>query len=199
MHSDSQYDQLSRISRKPYTPGYDELWLVIGGYQLTFSAFFLVYAHFRNLNLDVFLESQALLSQNAGFVNTLILLTSSWFAAMALHLHRKDMKTRAQRMVELAIFCGIVFSIIKGFEYYEKINAGYTVYSNEFFTFYYLLTGLHLLHVWLGLFGLAAVWVYFRKQKFSKEDTMIVESCVGFWHMVDFLWIIIFALFYLIK
>jgi nitric oxide reductase NorE protein len=93
--------------------------------------------------------------------------------------------------------CGVLFILIKAFEWYAEASHGYTLARNDFFMFYFMLTGVHLLHVALGLgiltFGLRA----FRQQGVGK--VWVVEAAATFWHMVDLLWVVIFALFYVMR
>lgn len=191
-------DQTTTNLRK-HLPGQEVLWYVIGGYQLAFGIFFVIYASYKIENRSTFAQYQDILSHELGLVNTFVLLTSSWFAAAAIKLSRKDLVQTALHFLWVAIFCGFIFSVIKFIEYYRTITAGYGLYTHDFFTFYYLLTGLHLMHVWVGMCGLTIARIFLRKNPMTRDDVLTVESCAIFWHMVDYLWIIIFPLFYLAK
>ena len=182
-----------------HLPGQEALWFVIGGYQLAFGIFFYIYASYKIENRDAFSQYQELLSHGMGLVNTLILLSSSWFAAAAIKLARTDSARYSQYLLWAAFACGAMFSAIKFVEYHKTISAGYTLYTHDFFTFYYLLTGLHLMHVWVGMCGLVIAWTLLRKKQRATDDLLTAESCVVFWHMVDYLWILIFPLLYLVK
>lgn len=182
-----------------HLPGYEALWFVIGGYQLAFAIFFAIYATYKVENRELYAQYQNILSQNLGFVNTLVLLTSSWFAAAAIKQFRQNQIELAKRWLCAAVACGLLFSAIKFIEYHKSISSGYTLLTNDFFTFYYLFTGLHLMHVWVGMGGLLIAYASLRKSSITTEDTLMVESCAVFWHMVDYLWIIIFPLLYLMK
>ena len=184
---------------RKHLPGYEALWFVIGGYQLAFGIFFVIYAYYKIDSRNAFTQYQDILSHELGLINTLILISSSWFAAAAIKLFRINVIGTAQYCLWAAVICGLVFSGIKYFEYQNTIEAGYTVLTNDFFTLYYLLTGLHLMHVWVGMCGLIIAYALLRKDSMTTDDVLTVESCIVFWHMVDFLWIIIFPLFYLIR
>ncbi len=85
------------------------------------------------------------------------------------------------------------------FEYGEKLNAGFTITTNDFFMLYFIYTGLHLLHVVIGMGVLTALVVYSRSGEFAVGNRLRnLESGASFWHLVDLLWIVLFALLYLI-
>lgn len=182
-----------------HLPGHEALWFVIGGYQLAFAIFFAIYALQKMGNRDLYTQFQDILSPSMGLVNTLVLLTSSWFVAAAIKLFRMNRIELAKRYLCAAVICGALFSTIKFFEYQKSIAAGYTLLTNDFFTFYYLLTGLHLMHVWVGMCGLIIAYLTLNKNPTSEDGVLTIESCAVFWHMVDYLWIMIFPLLYLVK
>lgn len=191
-------EQTTARHRK-HLPGQEALWYVIGGYQLAFGIFFAIYASYKIENRSTFAQYQDILSHELGLVNTLFLLTSSWFVAAAIKLSRINLIKTALNFLWATIACGLIFSVIKFIEYYRTIEAGYGLFTHDFFTFYYLLTGLHLMHVWVGMCGLIIAINFLRKNPMTADDALTVESCAVFWHMVDYLWIIIFPLFYLAK
>ena len=93
--------------------------------------------------------------------------------------------------------CGVLFILIKAYEWSAKIAQGHTMPSNEFFMFYYMLTGVHLFHVGLGLLILGIVVRELRNPR--KQRMSMVESGATYWHMVDLLWIVIFGLLYVMR
>ena len=192
-------DQNAVKNNTKHLPGQEAFWYVIGGYQLAFAVFFTIYAIHKLENREFYTQNQEVLSQGLGFFNTLVLLTSSWFAAAAIKLFRERRVALAARLLQAAAACGLLFSVIKFFEYEKSISAGYTLLTNDYFTFYYLFTGLHLMHVWIGMGALLIARIYILKKSISQEDVETIEICIVFWHMVDFLWIMIFPLLYLIK
>lgn len=103
--------------------------------------------------------------------------------------------TRALRLTYVAGLCGAVFIGIKVYEWSTKIAQGYSLGSGEFFGFYYMLTGVHLFHVALGLLILGIVGRELR----TRQRMSMVESGATYWHMVDLLWIVIFALLYVMR
>jgi nitric oxide reductase NorE protein len=132
-----------------------------------------------------------------GFCNTLILLTSSLFVALGVHAARLRDIAVASRFLELAGACGVVFLCVKAFEWYSKLAHGLTISTNAFFMHYYVMTGVHVVHVLIGLTFLAIVW---RELRGAPTPRMaLVEAGGIYWHMVDFLWFLIFALLYLMR
>ncbi|HEX5805985.1 MAG TPA: cytochrome c oxidase subunit 3 [Macromonas sp.] len=179
-------------------PGDPLIWVFVLGDMAVFSMFFCVYGYFRNRDLGLYQQAQTLLNMHYGAVNSLILLLSSWFVVMMLGAVRRGEHKLASHFIGAAFLCGLTFSILKYFEYQAKLDAGITYATNPFFTFYYLLTGLHFAHLLCGLGVLA--WFYFplRVRNPNAEDLENLESTAVYWHMVDLLWIVIFALLYLL-
>lgn len=180
-------------------PGEVGIWVFIFGDMMVFSLFFMVFLYYRALDIPTFMSSQALLNLNYGAVNTILLLTSSWFVALGLHSARIAKSKLASQLFSLAFLCGIGFGLVKFFEWGEKIRAGYTLTSNDFFMYYYIFTGIHFLHVIIGLGVLAFLIVKARAGKCAADDIQTYESGGAYWHMVDLLWIVLFPLLYLVK
>lgn len=178
--------------------GEELIWLFILGDMATFSMFFWIYGYARTEEAEIFRASQDVLSVHYGSINTLVLLTSSWFVMLAARSVRHALFAKARRQIAGGMVFGFVFAVLKMLEYNEKIAAGYTFGSNNFFMFYYLLTGLHYAHLLTGL-GLLAyfAWV-FGQHQVTNEQVQTFGSGAIFWHMVDLLWIIIFTLLYLL-
>lgn len=176
-------------------PGEAGIWVLIGGELAAFSAFFLVFAWYRSQQPALFEASHLLLDRDIGLANTLILLTSSLFVAFGVRRVR-DGNGNAALWLRLALACGASFAGLKILEYGQKIASGITPLTNDFFMYYFAFTGVHLLHVVIGsgalIFAIGA-----SRRKPSATRTMIVECAGIFWHLVDLLWIILFALFYL--
>lgn len=178
-------------------PGQPDIWYFVLFETLIFGAYFVAYAICRAESLDLYLRSQATLSQGFGLANTLILLTSSWFVANGVQSARERKYDAALTWVLLAAACGGLFIALKVVEWMRKIGDGFTFTTNEFFGFYYFLTGIHVVHVLIGFvfLGVAA----YQLRGALRRSQEIVETCATFWHMVDYLWIIIFALLYLAR
>jgi nitric oxide reductase NorE protein len=103
------------------------------------------------------------------------------------------------RFFSLAFLCGLGFVVVKFFEYREKIIAGFTITTNDFYMYYFMLTGIHLVHVVIGMGVLAFLIMTSRNPNLEDSHVNVLESGASFWHMVDILWIVLFALFYLLR
>ena len=186
-------------SATPRLPGETGVWMFIIGDVIIFTLLFSVFVHDRSQEVALFAEQQLSLNQTFGAINTLVLLTSSWFVAMALHGARNNEKRFAGRGFAFAALCGFAFIGVKYFEWGEKIRAGLTIETNNFFMYYYLMTGIHLLHVIIGIGVLFFLWHTVRSGEMNKSGLTVLESGACFWHLVDILWIALFALLYLMR
>jgi nitric oxide reductase NorE protein len=178
-------------------PGESSMWFFILGDLLIFGAYFVCYMFYRGQNQELFLQSQHYLNQGIGVINTVILLTSSLFVALATESAREGRAGHALRLMGVAFAFGLAFPILKMVEWLPKLSAGITPGENLFFTFYYLMTGMHLCHVVLGLVILGFVMRDLRAS--GGPNVTFVETGAIYWHMVDLLWIILFALLYLMR
>jgi nitric oxide reductase NorE protein len=181
----------------PATPGQPDMWVLVMVEALTFSAYFVVYTIYRTWRPELFLQAQAHLSREVGLINTLVLLTSSWSMARCVQRARAGDYEGALRNVLLTILLGLGFAAAKLYEWSTEIGQGMYFGTNEFFSFYYFLTGMHLLHVLVGFIVLGVVVYQLRSP--ARRSQEIIETGATYWHMVDFLWVIIFALLYLMR
>ncbi len=148
-------------------------------------------------NPAVFETSRHALNMNLGGIDTLILLTSSWSVALGIQALKRDLVEHASRYLLGGVLTGLMFMVSKSIEYVEKIAAGITPVTNEFYMWYFTLTGIHLVHVVAGTGLLSYVWVRSRRGAYSASRRVVPECVVSFWHLVDLLWIVIFPLLYL--
>lgn len=181
-----------------HLPGEPGIWLLILGDLILFSVLFILLLFYRIDNIQVFAQSQAQLSLPLGLLNTLLMLTSSWCVATAIQAARRQIRRVSSVGFCLAVLCGLSFVVVKYFEYSEKIEAGITPVTNQFFMFYFVYTGIHLIHVVIGLGGLTILAMYSRSGEFTAKKMQHLESGASFWHLVDLLWIVLFALLYLV-
>src|SRR5262249_34892976 len=105
----------------------------------------------------------------------------------------------APRLMLGAMACGTCFVAIKVYEYHQKLAAGISPNTNAFYMYYFMLTGLHLVHAVVGLAVLTVLWALSRRQMLSAAQRSFFEGGACFWHMVDLLWIIIFPLIFLVR
>ncbi|MFK5956479.1 MAG: cytochrome c oxidase subunit 3 [Planctomycetota bacterium] len=178
-------------------PGDAAWWLFLGAEFATLSIFFVAFAWSKAGDPEVFLAGQKLLHPEVGFLNTLVLITSGFFAArgvQALHTKRYEI---CSHWYAAAATLGVLFLGIKSWEYAEKLSAGINLSTSNFFFFYFFLTGFHYLHVMLGV-GFLSIMAWKLKRKEITANTLRnVESSAAFWHMLDLVWVILFPLLYL--
>jgi nitric oxide reductase NorE protein len=186
-------------SRPGHIPGEAGLWIFILGDMTIFAAILLVFLWERRSDQVAFTASAHQLIQPIGGVNTLILLLSSYLVVRALVAHRAGRHSHARRLIFGAIGCAALFAGLKAVEYSREISTGHTPASGMFYTFYFILTGLHLLHVIIGA-GLLTAWQRaLQRPRPWAVSQKLVEGIASYWHMVDLLWVAIFALVYLVS
>ena len=138
-------------------------------------------------------EDASLTSVTAGAINTFVLLTSSLSVVLAHAAIEKGDREKSFKYIWYTIGFGLVFLIIKSYEYTGKIIHGHTITDNLFWSFYYTMTGLHALHVIGGMVIMALISFDIRKgYNFQR-----VELIGIYWHFVDLVWIFLFPLFYI--
>jgi len=178
-------------------PGDVDVWVFVIGEMVVFAAYFAAYVVDRGRNQELFLQSQQLLSPGLGVVNTLVLLTSSLFVALSVRATRTADARTASQCLALGGACGAAFALIKSFEWYSKLRVGLTISTNAFFMHYYMMTGVHFFHVVLGLVLLTILWREIHHT--DAPRAWVIESGACYWHAIDLLWIVIFALLYLMR
>lgn len=183
--------------RERHLPGEAGIWIFILGDLLIFGLFFLVFMTYRIDQAALYAQSRAALSQAYGLTNTLLLLTSSWFVALAVHGARAGRRTTVLGLFASAFSCGVGFVFIKALEYGALIRDGITITTNDFYMFYFMFTGIHLVHVAIGLGVLGYLTASWRGAPHHSTIARL-ESGSVFWHLVDLLWIVLFALLYLL-
>jgi nitric oxide reductase NorE protein len=180
-------------------PGDFAIWIFILAEMLVFGVMFVVYAFTRAYQVELFNASQLTLSRTAGAINTLVLITSSYFVVRAVSAIRRDLQRSCANWLFGAVALGGVFVAIKLWEFREKYAAGISLDSNDFYMFYLSLTFFHFMHVLMGMIILGFVIAKARRGGYSSRDYVGVETGASFWHMVDLLWIILFPLVYVIR
>lgn len=188
------------------------MWVFIVNEVLFFGGLFCAYIVFRTWYPDLFTQAATQLDTFWGAVNTVVLIGSSLTVAMAIRSAQKNQQRGLEINLLITIALACVFLVIKYFEYSHKIHIGilpgaenYTFdgidhpLAHVFFGIYYIMTGVHGLHVIVGI-GLM-LWIYFRARKgeFGSEYYTPVEITGLYWHLVDLIWIFLFPLLYLIE
>jgi nitric oxide reductase NorE protein len=182
-----------------HLPGEAGIWLFILGDMMVFSLFFVTFMYYRGQELALFRHSHTYLNQYFGALNTFLMLSSSLFVATAIHAARKSLIRVTPTCFVLGCLCGVGFVLNKAFEYSEMIHQGFTLGTNDFFMYYYVFTGIHLMHVLIGIGVLLLAACYSWSGVFTPTKVRNLESGASFWHVVDLLWIVLFALLYLIN
>ena len=173
------------------------MWIIIFLELITFGMALVAFAIYGNEEAVLFHESRMHLNTTFGAVNTIFLLTSGLFMALAVHKFKENNLTKSSFYFKLTMLGGLLFLILKSVEYYHKIESGITVDTNTFFAFYWLLTGFHVLHVLMGLVIL--IWTNNGLMKKNSDTEVVdVEACAAFWHMCDLIWLLLFPVLYLI-
>lgn len=175
------------------------IWLVILIEMFTFAIFFLAYAFTRAGQVELFNENQATLDLHLGLANTFCLIGGSWCVARAVHSVRADDVRHGTRWLVAALACAAAFLSLKGIEYAGKLAIGIDMSTNDFWMFYFMLTGFHFLHVVVGMVLLAILLVFTARGAYGSHDTHALETGAAFWHMVDLLWIVLFPLVYVMR
>jgi nitric oxide reductase NorE protein len=194
------------ITKEVYPPGDFAIWIIIYVELITFGLLFLGYAFSRRADVALFNESQLMLNQTSGFINTLILITSSYFVVKAVKSitsmnenNVNEANTQASKYLRVALLLGITFLFVKGAEFYHIFAAGISLSTNKFFMFYLMLTAFHFMHVMLGSFILFVLYKKTKEFGYKFGDYRGIETGASYWHMVDLLWIVLFPLVYIIR
>lgn len=184
------------------------MWLFLLTEVLLFGGLFLMYAGYRFLYPDDFKAAALELNTMVGTINTFILLTSSLSIAMSIVALRREQKKLCIYLLVFTLLCGLIFLINKYYEWGTKIEHG--IYPKGpamedlangqvvYFGLYYVMTGLHALHVIAGMTFIIFVLVFIVRNKVTSTNYMKLENSGLYWHLVDIIWIFLYPLFYLI-
>ncbi len=185
------------------------MWLFIFTELLLFGGLFIIYSVYRFLNPDAFHLAAEELDTFIGAVNTIILLVSSMTIAMATTSLRKKDKRTTLILFLVTLVLGLVFLVNKYFEWGLKFEHGIWPGSEHlindmgkgeilFFGLYFVMTGLHALHIIIGMIIMIFAMVGVSKGKVNTDRPSMVDNAGLYWHLVDLIWIFLFPLFYLI-
>jgi nitric oxide reductase NorE protein len=180
-----------------FVPGQPDMWMFVLFETLLFTGYFSVYLISRTQDRELFLQSQGDLDLRIGVFNTVALLLSSWAIARCVQAARAGAYRSAMLNAYLTVFFGLVFLVSKIVEWVREIRMGNTFTSNEFFQHYFFLTSIHCIHVLIG-FVVLGVLLYQLKSPLRRSQ-QLVETCATYWHTIDFLWVLIFALLYVVR
>lgn len=190
---------LPHTEEKPakVVPGQPDMWMFVLFESLLFTGYFSVYLVSRTQNEALFLQSQSDLDLRIGIVNTIALLLSSWAVARCVQASRAGDYRQALINAFATVFFGLVFLVLKILEWIKEIRLGNTFTSDEFFQHYFFLTSIHCIHVLIGFVVLGVV--VYQLWSPARRSQQLVETGATYWHTVDFLWVLIFALLYVVR
>ncbi len=184
------------------------MWLFLFTEMLLFGGLFVVYSVYRFRNPLAFHLAAGELSVFTGTLNTVILLTSSATIAMSVTAMQKQNKKLTLLLLGMTILLGIAFLVNKYFEWgghiREHIYPGSSLLALRgqgevlFYGLYFFMTGLHALHIVIGLIFIGFITVFVFRNKVNHENFVLLENSGLYWHLVDLIWIFLFPLFYLI-
>jgi cytochrome c oxidase subunit 3 len=184
------------------------MWLFLFTELLLFGGMFILYAAYRFKYADGFKAAALEMNTFIGALNTIVLLTSSLTIALSIHALRVNHKKLSIYLMLFTLFCGLVFLVNKYFEWSHEIHNG--IYPRGpaldnmsegeimYFGLYYVMTGLHGLHVVVGMIFISIILAFVIRDKVTADNHMKLENAGLYWHLVDIIWIFLFPLFYLI-
>jgi cytochrome c oxidase subunit III len=184
------------------------MWTFLATEVLFFGGLFLAYILYRDLYPEAFAIGSRHTNLLYGTLNTAILLTSSLTMALAVHAAREGQPKSTVRCLALTLLLAAGFLVVKGFEYREDFaqhlvpgphfNPALPPRAALFFWLYWAMTGLHAIHVTVGIGLLSVITVLARHGRFSRRYSTPVEVSGLYWHFVDLVWIFLYPLLYLI-
>lgn len=173
------------------------MWFFVLFETLIFTAYFAFYLYHRAQHETEFLSAQSHLSLGLAVVDTIVLLTSSWAVARCVQKARGGDYDGAKRDALLTGACGIAFLVLKTVEWTHQIQLDNTFTKNEFFSFFFFLTMIHALHLLIGFLAIGIL--HHQLSSPQRRSQELIETCATYWHTVDFLWVLIFALMYVVR
>lgn len=202
MASDTATEQGDRVPRHPelpHTPGETGLWVFLLGDMVVFVVMFVAFLTERATDAYLFTESRESVSLVIALTNTMILLISSLAVVYALNHVRAERFPQAVRAFAIALLCAVAFIAFKATEYTHLVGDGHGPDANAYFMWLFILTGVHLAHVVLGVGVLTALLLRARRNV-PPDGTggIVYEGGACYWHLVDLLWMMLFPLVYLV-
>ena len=184
------------------------MWLFLYSEIILFGGLFVLYAVYYHMYPEFFVEGGRELNRVIGALNTVVLLVSSFTVAASITAIQLGKSRQAVGFLIFSLGCGVVFLVNKYFEWGAKIS--HDIYPNSatlqdaepglgmFFSLYYVITGLHGLHVIIGMVLLAISLVLVLRGRIAAGRFAMLENSGLYWHLVDLIWIFVFPMFYLV-
>jgi cytochrome c oxidase subunit 3 len=199
---------LAHAKHVDYTGAKMGMWIFLFTEMLFFGGLFLLYAVYRSDYLQGFHTAAEELDTVFGTVNTIVLITSSLTMALSIAAMNHNNKRLSLRFQAITILLGLTFLVIKYFEWSAKIHHGIYPGSPEllersrgqiiFFSLYFVMTGLHGIHVIVGIIVIGFMMKWSMQDIINTDDFIKLENTGLYWHFVDIVWIYLFPLLYLI-
>jgi cytochrome c oxidase subunit 3 len=186
------------------------MWLFLATEILMFGGLFVGFGITQMLYPEAFLQAHHHLDKSLGFLNTVVLLVSSFTMVLAVHAAKTNKQKALVGNLLLTIGCACIFLVVKYFEYSHKFHEGllpgkFFTYPEglreqfHFFSFYFMMTGLHGIHILVGIGVLTWLTIKAKNGTFSSNYYTPVDLVGLYWHLVDLVWIYLFPLLYLIS
>ena len=195
-----------------YQSNKEGIWLFMVTEILMFGGLFVGYILFHHMYPEMFAEGAKYLDWKLGFVNTLVLIFSSLTMALGIYYNQIGQPSKATWALAITVLCGAIFMVIKYFEYTHKFHLG--IFPGQklnldmvkpehanlglYFGFYFCMSGLHGLHVLIGMGLITWVMIKNMRREFNPKYYTPIEGVGIFWHIVDLIWIFLFPLLYLV-
>jgi len=195
-----------------YLSNKEGIWLFMATEILMFGGLFIGYIIYHTMYPEMFAEGAKYLDWKLGFVNTLVLIFSSFTMALGIYFNQKNQPKKAVMALGATVLCGAIFMVIKYFEYTHKFHLG--IYPGQmlnlemvkpvhqnlglYFGFYFCMSGLHGLHVLIGMCLITWVMIRNIRGDFHSNYYTPIEGVGIFWHIIDLIWIFLFPLLYLV-
>jgi len=190
------------VAGRQRPPGDPGLWALLSADLALFGLFFVIFMTERAKDVPLFEASRQQLDPAVGLVNTMFLLTGSWCLVHAVEAARERRTTQLGIWLALALVAGSGFGVLKLSEYVGKSGHGISMLTNDFFTYYFVFTGVHYLHF---VIGMVAILILLLKVRGGCADASWphrvrwVETVACYWHVVDILWLMLFPVLYLLR
>lgn len=201
MTKDHGGQQQKPRERTRWVPGEIGIWAFVFTDLIIFSFYFGTFFHERSRGHAAFAHDGAAVNTVDGAINCVLLLTASLFVALTVQAVNEGRGRFARKLLQGAALCGLAFIVHKPFEWIALLRKGYGPHHDIFFQLYYMLTGLHLVHVLIAMIvlkylrGMAAHVHHVP----SPRQSRFLENGATYWHLVDILWLVLFAIFYLMR
>ena len=211
-HSSHHYAHHYANAGEEFEAAKQGMWVFLVTEILMFGGLFVAYGVFRGMYPEMYHAAHRHLDIRMGAANTLILIASSLTMALAVSASQRGHKRSASGFLGITIACAVAFLVIKYFEYAQKFHHGLlpgSHFTNAellkdypkaplFFSLYFMMTGLHGIHILIGIGLIGWMWRRSARGDFGPEFYTPIELTGFYWHFVDLVWIYLFPLLYLV-